>query len=119
MLAGTNPRLGDLPGWKGIVPRTLAWIGVYSYTIYLTHSVVYELPFVTRFRFFMKSAFPSFWLDPVVFVLASIASGFLVSHIIERPFLRLRGVWFPSIPAGSAHAGRNNPLKSTINPDYS
>jgi peptidoglycan/LPS O-acetylase OafA/YrhL len=75
--------------------RLLALAGVYSYTIYLAHSVLYELPGMTAVRNMM---FPHFGTtgDRVLFFALSIVLGVVLSHLIERPFLRLRAKWLPS-----------------------
>jgi peptidoglycan/LPS O-acetylase OafA/YrhL len=74
--------------------RVLAWMGVYSYTIYLAHSVVYELPGSASLRGTIISYLGSTG-DQLVFVGSSILLGVLISHLVERPFLRLRAKWLP------------------------
>jgi peptidoglycan/LPS O-acetylase OafA/YrhL len=75
--------------------RLIALAGVYSYTIYLAHSVLYELPGMLTVRHMM---FPYFGTtgDRVLFFGLSIVLGVVLSHFIERPFLRLRAKWLPS-----------------------
>lgn len=75
--------------------KLIALAGVYSYTIYLAHSVIYELPGMAAVRRFV---FPYFGEtgDRVLFFGLSILLGVAISHIIERPFLRLRAKWLPS-----------------------
>ena len=80
--------------------RLLAWMGIYSYTIYLAHSVIYELPGIATLRLMAISRLGSAG-DQLLFLALSIALGVLISHAIERPFLRLRAKWFPATP-GSA-----------------
>lgn len=72
--------------------RLLALMGVYSYTVYLAHSVVYELPGTNGLRLIVISQFGAFG-DRVLFFILSIFLGVLISHLIERPFLRLRARW--------------------------
>jgi peptidoglycan/LPS O-acetylase OafA/YrhL len=96
--------------------RLLAWMGVYSYTIYLAHSVVYELPGSPYVRLLIISKFGTAG-DQFAFLVASILLGVLISHLIERPFLRLRAKWLPvtsrSAPAEDhAHIVLVNPLPS-------
>lgn len=77
--------------------RLLAWMGVYSYTIYLAHSVVYELPGSQSLRLMFVSQFGA-GADRVLFLVSSILLGVFISHAVERPFLRLRAKWLPIIP---------------------
>jgi peptidoglycan/LPS O-acetylase OafA/YrhL len=84
-------------GARNPVARALAWLGVYSYTIYLTHSVVSRFPYWDDVPgFFRTHVVESPWTDRIVFWGASIITGVLASHLIERPFLRLRSRWLPS-----------------------
>ena len=75
--------------------KLIALAGVYSYTIYLAHSVLFELPGMTAFR---RSIFPYFGYtgDRILFFGLSVVLGVVISHVIERPFLRLRARWLPS-----------------------
>lgn len=75
--------------------RLFALAGVYSYTIYLAHSVLYELPGMLTVRQMMFPYFGSTG-DRVLFFALSILLGVVLSHLIERPFLRLRAKWLPS-----------------------
>ena len=77
--------------------RILAWMGVYSYTIYLAHSVVYELPGSSTVRAMIVSRYGTAG-DQLVFIGSSIVLGVVISHLIERPFLKLRAKWLPSSP---------------------
>ena len=91
--------------------RLLAWMGVYSYTIYLAHSVVYELPGSESLRIMIASRFGAAG-DQIAFVGLSILLGVLISHAIERPFLKLRAKWLPTTP-GSAAAEDHAPIVLT------
>ena len=91
--------------------KLIALAGVYSYTIYLAHSVLYELPGMTSVRRFV---FPYLGDtgDRVLFFGLSIVLGVVISHVIERPFLRLRATWLPSHDAAlrtSAFSAVNGP----------
>ena len=77
--------------------RLLSWMGIYSYTIYLAHSVVYELPGSSNMRAMIVSRFGTAG-DQLAFIGASILLGVIISHLIERPFLRLRAKWLPVTP---------------------
>ncbi len=88
--AGTHPDFGSR--WK--LTRALAWMGVYSYTIYLAHSVVRRLLFVSVFT--ERLVRDNVWADRVLFWALSIAGGVALSHAVERPFLRLRARLYAS-----------------------
>lgn len=75
--------------------KLLALAGVYSYTIYLAHSVIYELPGMLAVRRMMYPYFGTTG-DRVLFFGLSVVLGVVLSHLIERPFLRLRAKWLPS-----------------------
>jgi peptidoglycan/LPS O-acetylase OafA/YrhL len=80
--------------------RLLAWMGIYSYTIYLAHSVLYELPGISTLRLMAISRLGSAG-DQLLFFALSILLGVVISHAIERPFLRLRAKWFPATPTSA------------------
>jgi peptidoglycan/LPS O-acetylase OafA/YrhL len=96
--AGTHPNFGS----RLTVTRALAWLGVYSYTIYLAHSVVRRLLFVSVFT--ERLVRGNVWADRVMFWTLSIAGGVALSHAVERPFLRLRSRLFPSRGEAAAPA---------------
>jgi peptidoglycan/LPS O-acetylase OafA/YrhL len=89
-------------GTSGIAPfrwicSGLAWIGVYSYTIYIGHSVLRSIPGVAGLWAQTLAVFQrrlgseaTLWLDRIGFWAGSIALGVVLSHAVERPFLRLR-----------------------------
>jgi peptidoglycan/LPS O-acetylase OafA/YrhL len=90
--AGAYPSAGV----RNPVARALAWMGVYSYTIYLCHSVVMRFPGADRLPMFIRNhGLDSPWVDRVTFWILSIGAGYLASHAIERPFLALRSKWLP------------------------
>jgi peptidoglycan/LPS O-acetylase OafA/YrhL len=109
--ARMHPNFGSSgPQWL------LSWMGIYSYTIYLAHSVIYELPGITTLRLFAISRLGSAG-DQLLFLGLSILVGVLISHAIERPFLRLRAKWFPATrtsapPEDHAHVILVDPLPS-------
>jgi peptidoglycan/LPS O-acetylase OafA/YrhL len=89
--ARSYPEFGKSTGLAAV-----AWTGVYSYTIYLAHSVVYALPGANTLRSAVVSAVGPLG-DRALFFLLSIIGGVAISHLVERPFLRLRARWFPTM----------------------
>lgn len=71
---------------------TIAWVGLYSYGIYLWH-VSADAPVANVAR-----RFPV-WLVPawrgVAPIVAGILMGVVTTKLIEFPALRLRDKWFP------------------------
>jgi peptidoglycan/LPS O-acetylase OafA/YrhL len=102
--ASRNPGFGfDTPLLGRGLYRPLAWLGVYSYTVYLAHSVLFGIPGVQTIRLRalevvepMVGPAGTLWLDRAAFLIASIAGGVLLSQLVERPFLRLRERILPS-----------------------
>lgn len=84
LFAGATPEFGQ----KSIALRLLARLGVYSYTIYLAHSVVDSI--------FGYRIVPAFAGQEVIFLIASVGLGILASRVIEQPMLRLRDQMLPS-----------------------
>jgi peptidoglycan/LPS O-acetylase OafA/YrhL len=107
--ARVHPQFGSRgPQWL------LSWMGIYSYTIYLAHSVVYELPGSSSLRLMIISKFGTAG-DQFAFIVSSILLGVIISHLIERPFLRLRAKWLPvtarsAPPEDHAHVVLVDPL---------
>ncbi len=93
----------DRPDWGRTGPRPFVWaarslaaLGVYSYTTYLAHSVVYRLPGIRFVRGWVFDLLGErVWSDRLLFWALSIGGGVLLSHLCERPFLRLRSRLLP------------------------
>jgi peptidoglycan/LPS O-acetylase OafA/YrhL len=99
LLAAAHPEFGS-SFWP---VSMLAWCGVYSYTIYLAHSALSIIP-----AFSTESVAQNLWLVRVLFWALSIAGGVILSHLVERPFLRWRQRLYPSDriqPINVPHAG--------------
>ena len=84
-----NEHSSRLTGWWTY--RATAWIGVYSYALYLWHSVMLDVGDKVIAHFPVLIAWV---LAPAVQFVGAIAIAFLATHLIEWPFLR----WRESIP---------------------
>jgi peptidoglycan/LPS O-acetylase OafA/YrhL len=71
--------------------RAVAWIGVYSYGIYLWHPSVIE----PTEAFFASHRIMPFWASTIVVRIAEVAIGVLTTLLCEIPALRLRDRLFP------------------------
>jgi peptidoglycan/LPS O-acetylase OafA/YrhL len=95
LLLALHPRR---PGHSAAA-RAVAWLGSYSYSIYLWH-----LPWKDwshdLLRRFAPEAPPA--LDLAVYIAGALVVGVALGALIEWPILRLRDRWFPS---RSARAG--------------
>lgn len=79
--------------------KAFAWVGTYSYTIYIGHSVLFMIPGVESMRQYILPRIDALageqvclWGDRIGFFTISVVFGILLSHVIERPFLRLRSI---------------------------
>jgi peptidoglycan/LPS O-acetylase OafA/YrhL len=74
--------------------KPFAFVGKYSYAIYLVHMVLG--PAVANFFRIHILTNPSLeWINKSICHLANIAGGILISFFIERPFLNMRDRYFP------------------------
>lgn len=97
LLAGVYPQFGQNGNWPMVfVTRPLAMIGVYSYTIYLVHSIAYEFPGTDYLRKGVLHLEEGSWADKGLFWSLSIVGGILLSHAVERPLLRWRERLLPN-----------------------
>jgi len=83
---------------RTVLYRAIAWIGVYSYGIYLWHSVA-----LAPGDLFIRKAMQTGLPVPVVWAPAlgvqfaiAIAAGYVTTRAVEFPFLRLREALFPA-----------------------
>jgi peptidoglycan/LPS O-acetylase OafA/YrhL len=90
---------GVLPAWLAVpvsaIGTAFAFIGVYSYSIYLWHEEILAGTPVLLWQFFHVKMGP--FTEFVVCFSGSIAFGTLMSRLIEYPVLRLRDRMFPAI----------------------
>jgi peptidoglycan/LPS O-acetylase OafA/YrhL len=99
-LAAQSPSYGTAGSrWFVTGAGCLRWLGIYSYTLYLSHSVVFALPgrqwLVDQFRLHV---WDSLWVERLLFWAMSLTGAVLLSHLVERPLLRRRDKWFPAQP---------------------
>ncbi len=82
-----------------MVCRTMAWVGVYSYTIYLAHAILFAIPGFESGRKYIilllsRGEESVSWMlvfaDRFIFMALSIIGGVILSRLVERPCLRLR-----------------------------
>lgn len=85
--------------------RLLAWVGGYSYSIYLWHLVVATLGLSVMRRAYAFVAAsvtvgvlppPHYLLEFALYVAASVVVGVLMAKLVEMPVLRLRDRYFPA-----------------------
>jgi peptidoglycan/LPS O-acetylase OafA/YrhL len=95
---GVVPRMLTKPVQQ--IGRVLAFIGMYSYSIYLWHFAVrLWAPSVARFIFHVKTGPQT---SSMLYVTVSIAFGILMSRLVEYPVLRLRDRIFTGIKTPSS-----------------
>ncbi|MGQ0799756.1 MAG: acyltransferase family protein [Pseudomarimonas sp.] len=104
LAAAKHPDCGlGARGFARLGVRAVAWMGIYSYTIYLGHSVLFGIPgFETVRQRLLGLMLEEFsvatvlWTDRAIYLGGSILLGVLLSKLIERPFLRVRDRLLPS-----------------------
>jgi peptidoglycan/LPS O-acetylase OafA/YrhL len=108
--AAKNPDFGrSSRGLGSQVLALIASLGVYSYTVYLFHAILFGIPGVETLRQHALSlvlpaigAQSTLWLDRIAFLALSIGGGVALSHLVERPFLALRERIIPPFRAATA-----------------
>lgn len=79
---------------KNKLAMAIAWVGFYSYAIYLFHFFI-GLAVLSNFRSLIWSK-PPVLVQFLVFLAADIIFGFLISYFFEQPILKWRNRVFPS-----------------------
>lgn len=108
LLAAYHTRAEDFGAWGKPVrqaARGLAWIGIYSYAIYLWHVTL--MGFTERHVGRMVGRFegpPALeWAIATIIVCgAAVLGGALMTWLVERPALAIRERWFPSRVGGGS-----------------
>jgi peptidoglycan/LPS O-acetylase OafA/YrhL len=123
--AATVSQLGKNAGQpvRGVA-RLLNWCGQYSYTIYVFQVVCFS--FLRREGILARKL--GAWtghrdlMHGFVFFTAAIFGGVVVSHLVERPFLKLRDKYWPSrkkvglpIPDETPSSGDSKSFKNIVN----
>lgn len=80
------------------VMEPLRRLGVFSYTVYLTQSIINRIPGISGKVFGILNTLSGPHLQQVAFFAISIAAGVALSFAVERPFLRMRDRLAPSLP---------------------
>ena len=90
-----NSPTGRLIGSKSA--RLLAWVGTYSYTIYLWFGMLSDRPVTAVFRH-VHSLPPSLlWpLSTLLYVVLAVAAGYVMGKLVDGPSLALRDRLFPA-----------------------
>jgi peptidoglycan/LPS O-acetylase OafA/YrhL len=90
--------------WQTVSARFMAWLGVYSYAIYLGHAAIPHLAGYGQFVDVIERLLGvSIWTKQAVFIACAIIGGLILSHVIERPALRWRS---KLVPSGSEASSR-------------
>jgi peptidoglycan/LPS O-acetylase OafA/YrhL len=82
--------------WRAVgrLLPAIAWLGTYSYSVYLWHFPVraWAMPAITA----LTGWVPSPWADLVVYLALCVAVGVVMARLVEMPVLALRDRWLPS-----------------------
>jgi peptidoglycan/LPS O-acetylase OafA/YrhL len=87
---------------RNFIYRTLTYIGLYSYNIYLWHWILplMNVFYLNDFLYFLSikisSPVLSGLVQCIVFALSSIFVGFILTKLMEEPFLKIRNKFFSS-----------------------
>ena len=89
---------------RGWLFRAIAWVGVYSYGIYLWHSIAFA-PADILIAKTTALGLPALviWALALAFQIAiAVSAGYITTRLIEFPFLLLRNALFPAQGVASA-----------------
>jgi peptidoglycan/LPS O-acetylase OafA/YrhL len=92
--------------------RAIAWVGVYSYGIYLWHSIAFA-PADILISKTSALGLPALviWALALAFQIAiAISAGYITTRLVEFPFLLLRNALFPAQGVASAEPSAPVPV---------
>jgi peptidoglycan/LPS O-acetylase OafA/YrhL len=105
----------------GVVARVVAWIGFYSYAIYLWHVTamgILERIVASRLELWLGGPGGLWWLASAFLIsTGAILAGVVAAKIVEYPVLRIRDRYFPTrsgtLPVPSAMADSSAASRAT------
>ncbi len=95
-----------------VLARSLAWVGVCSYPIYLWHGFLAQRPSEWLSRHTHLPATLEWLLITLVYLSLAIASGALLGLLVDKPVLRLRNRLFPARASVFSAPDRKPPVFS-------
>lgn len=100
--------------------RALAWMGTYSYAIYLAQAVIPRMPgFYTLDHKLARAVLDGVWTSRLVFLAVALLAGIALARSVEQPVLRLRDRWLPSRAKKDGLAGPSGPDSADALPPLS
>ncbi len=106
------------PAARGGVVAALGWVGRYSYTMYLVHAVIFQMPWMSAVMTWAMAAgggqdSPLFlWGYRLSYWVISLGGGYVLAKVVEQPVIRWRDRVWPSAsgsPAAAASAAPTSP----------
>lgn len=112
----TEPGVGALGRLVGSrASNALAWVGLWSYSIYIWHVDLMSLFTDLAARWGTVWTFPWRYSYCAVYVVASVALGALLGHLVEKPALVWRDRLFPSRANSAVATGwREQPASGPV-----
>lgn len=99
---------------KSVFFKPFAYIGKYSYAIYLIH-ILLGPAVANFFRVHIFATVGVEWINKSIYLLSNIAGGILLSLFVERPFLNMRDKYFPKrVSKSLLHNKENTRLKTDV-----
>ena len=103
--------LGRLPRWlkQSKLGDLAAYIGMYSYSIYLWHGMVSQ-----HYQGLLQMVWPNLGVSALFwsYILTSLAAGIALSLLIEYPALHVRDRLFPSPERRRGDVSSSSPIQS-------